>query len=166
MRRKGRECALQALYQLDIQGGLGAEDSAENDLQGSMQAFWGSFESVSLDVQRFAERLVVGVHEHINELDTLLNNVADNWCVDRMSHIAAGGEIHVEAAHLEKGSARHHVTSLRGSNASRTASKTKINKLSITAMTTKPVKPSQGACRLALPCCSNSPSEAEPGGSP
>ncbi|MEE2959977.1 MAG: transcription antitermination factor NusB [Myxococcota bacterium] len=87
MRRKGRECALQALYQLDIQGGLGAEDSAENDLQGSMQAFWGSFESVSLDVQRFAERLVVGVHEHINELDTLLNNVADNWCVDRMSHI-------------------------------------------------------------------------------
>ncbi len=34
------------------------------------------------------------------------------------------------------------------------------------AMTTKPVRPSQGACRLDLPCNSNSPSEGEPGGRP
>ena len=30
----------------------------------------------------------------------------------------------------------------------------------------KAVIPSQGACRLALPCASNSPREGEPGGRP
>src|SRR4051812_41257226 len=30
----------------------------------------------------------------------------------------------------------------------------------------KPVKPSQGACTLALPCDNSSPNEGEPGGSP
>ena len=34
------------------------------------------------------------------------------------------------------------------------------------AMTKKPVRPSQGACRLALPCARSSPSEGEPGGRP
>ncbi|GIS91334.1 MAG: hypothetical protein CM1200mP20_13750 [Pseudomonadota bacterium] len=33
-------------------------------------------------------------------------------------------------------------------------------------ITMKPVRPSQGACRLALPCPSSSPREAEPGGRP
>ena len=33
-------------------------------------------------------------------------------------------------------------------------------------MTTKPVMPSQGACRLSLPWFSSSPSEGEPGGRP
>src|SRR4051812_31780233 len=55
---------------------------------------------------------------------------------------------------------------LRGSNASRTASPMKINSDSMIATAKKPVKPSQGAWTLALPCDSNSPSEGEPGGSP
>ncbi len=42
----------------------------------------------------------------------------------------------------------------------------KINRLSKTAMAKNPVSPSQGACKLALPWASSSPSEAEPGGSP
>src|SRR3954454_7780594 len=55
---------------------------------------------------------------------------------------------------------------LRGSNASRTASPMKINSDSMMATAKKPVKPSQGACTLALPCDSSSPSEGEPGGRP
>src|ERR1700730_15737971 len=55
---------------------------------------------------------------------------------------------------------------LRGSNASRTASPMKIKSDSMMATAKKPVKPSQGACTLALPCDSNSPSEGEPGGRP
>src|SRR3984893_15071250 len=55
---------------------------------------------------------------------------------------------------------------LRGSKASRTASPMKINSDSIIATAKKPVKPSQGACTLALPCDSNSPSDGEPGGKP
>src|ERR1700730_1954563 len=55
---------------------------------------------------------------------------------------------------------------LRGSKASRTASPMKINSDSMIATEKKPVKPSQGACTLDLPCDSNSPSEGEPGGRP
>src|SRR6202140_4423988 len=55
---------------------------------------------------------------------------------------------------------------LRGSNASRTASPMKINSDSMIATAKKPVKPSHGACTLALPCDSNSPSDGEPGGRP
>src|ERR1700681_1499618 len=55
---------------------------------------------------------------------------------------------------------------LRGSNASRTASPMKISSDSMIATAKNPVKPSQGACTLALPCDSNSPSDGEPGGNP
>ena len=36
----------------------------------------------------------------------------------------------------------------------------------VTAMTAKPESPSQGACKLLLPCNNSSPSDGEPGGSP
>src|SRR5690606_12103555 len=55
---------------------------------------------------------------------------------------------------------------LRGSKASRTASPMKISSDSITAITTKPLMPSQGAWRLFLPWASRSPSEGDPGGRP
>src|SRR5258707_3717468 len=55
---------------------------------------------------------------------------------------------------------------LRGSNASRTASPMKISSDSMIATEKNPVKPSHGACTLALPCDSNSPSDGEPGGNP
>src|SRR6266498_6041639 len=55
---------------------------------------------------------------------------------------------------------------LRGSKASRAASPMKISSDSMIATEKKPVKPSHGACTLALPCDSNSPSDGEPGGRP
>src|SRR5207245_6674743 len=54
----------------------------------------------------------------------------------------------------------------RGSNASRTASPMKMRRLSMTASNTKPVRPSQGAWRFALPWARISPSDADPGGRP
>src|SRR5256886_17068495 len=55
---------------------------------------------------------------------------------------------------------------LRGSKASRAASPMKISSDSMIATEKKPVKPSHGACTLALPCDSNSPSDGEHGGTP
>src|SRR6266853_1021212 len=55
---------------------------------------------------------------------------------------------------------------LRGSNASRAASPMKIRSDSMIATAKNPVKPSQGACTLALACDSSSPSDGEPGGRP
>src|SRR6266404_3690627 len=59
-----------------------------------------------------------------------------------------------------------HRNVLRGSKASRAASPMKIKSDSMMATAKNPVKPSHGACTLALPCDSNSPSEGEPGGNP
>src|SRR3954471_4293982 len=42
----------------------------------------------------------------------------------------------------------------------------KISSESMMATAKKPVKPSQGACTLALPCERSSPSDGEPGGRP
>src|SRR3954465_11785325 len=42
----------------------------------------------------------------------------------------------------------------------------KIRSDSMMATEKKPVKPSQGACTLALPCDNSSPSDGEPGGRP
>src|ERR1700742_512555 len=42
----------------------------------------------------------------------------------------------------------------------------KIKSDNMIATAKKPVKPSHGACTLALPCDSNSPNDGEPGGSP
>src|SRR3954468_13809646 len=67
--------------------------------------------------------------------------------------------------HLETLS-QSYLNVLRGSNASRTASPIKINSDSIIATAKKPVKPSHGACTLALPCDNSSPSDGEPGGRP
>ena len=62
----------------------------------------------------------------------------------------------------EEGRRRRHAV-FRGSNASRTASPMKTSRLSITARTTKPVMPSHGAWRFALPWARISPSDGEPG---
>src|ERR1700742_4138014 len=63
-------------------------------------------------------------------------------------------------------SMRPYLNVLRGSNASRTASPMKISSDSMIATAKNPVKPSHGACTLALPCDSSSPSDGEPGGNP
>src|SRR6202030_3759779 len=77
---------------------------------------------------------------------------------------AAAAEGDGEIADGEEGFGHAYV--FRGSNASRTASPIKINNDSISATVKKPVRPSHGACTLALPCDSNSPSDGEPGGRP
>ena len=73
-------------------------------------------------------------------------------------------KINGEIFDLEEG--RAHRPSFLGLKASRTASPTKTSSDNSTAMVKKPVRPSQGACRLALPCASSAPSEGEPGGRP
>src|SRR5664280_1917258 len=61
---------------------------------------------------------------------------------------------------------RAHRNVFLGSKASRTASPMKINSDSMTAIEKNPVRPSHGACTLALPWLSSSPSDGEPGGRP
>ena len=76
-RSRGRELALQLLYQMDLRG-LELADEA------------GSFlaaEESDREATAFARRLVAGVREHWHELDEAIRTVAQNWDIARMAVI-------------------------------------------------------------------------------
>ena len=79
-RRIGRERALQALYQLDM-------GSAVNPTAALDSAWSASDEPRTPDAQAFALDLVLGVHGHLSEIDSLIEKHSHNWRVDRMSRI-------------------------------------------------------------------------------
>lgn len=76
-RRKGRELALQALYQLEING-----DASERALHG----FWESFES-TVEGKELALRLIHGVLERKSEIDDLIRQACEHWRVERLSRV-------------------------------------------------------------------------------
>ena len=76
-RSRGRELALQFLYQMDLLG-LGLVD----ELAGFLAA-----EERDLEARAFARRLVVGVHERWDELNEAIRAVAQNWDIGRMAVI-------------------------------------------------------------------------------
>lgn len=79
LRRKGRELALQVLYQLDMSG----EASARG-----LPAFTESFEA-SPKARDFAWELVRGVGERRAELDEAVSTVSDHWRLDRLARVDA-----------------------------------------------------------------------------
>lgn len=87
MRRRGRACALQILYQLDLAKEMSAEGINEPAVRAAMARFWHNFESVSRDDERFAERLVLGVAREVGALDEALQQVSRNWRLGRMDKV-------------------------------------------------------------------------------
>jgi len=76
-RRKGRELALQALYQQEITGEVSDR---------MLRPFQESFEG-SEPVKEFALRLVHGVAERREEIDAVIGKVMQNWRVERLSKV-------------------------------------------------------------------------------
>jgi N utilization substance protein B len=72
-RRRGRELALQALYQLDVSGG---------DAEG----FWERCEG-SDEARAFGRELVRGVLDERARIDELLAAAAEHWRLDRLPHV-------------------------------------------------------------------------------
>lgn len=87
MRRKGRECALQILYQLDLQRQLVERGLHAGQLQDVLQHFWQHFEAVDTADKAYAERLVGGVLREITYLDTLLSSTSHHWKMHRMGKV-------------------------------------------------------------------------------
>lgn len=87
MRRRGRACALQILYQLDLARELLADAFVEPAVRAAMARFWHNFESVGLEDERFAERIVLGVARDVKALDAALGEVSQNWRIDRMDKV-------------------------------------------------------------------------------
>ena len=77
-RRKAREYALQLLFQTDFtQGKLNSKDIKE---------FW-SEKKEAKDVKDFTEDLVRGTLGRLNEIDTIIETVTENWLLKRMSAV-------------------------------------------------------------------------------
>jgi len=77
-RRKAREYALQMLFQLDFK----VEKFENRDLE----AFW-SDKKENTEVKKFAEELVRGTVNKLNEIDSMIGKAAENWVVQRMSAV-------------------------------------------------------------------------------
>jgi N utilization substance protein B len=77
IRRRSRELALQALYQIEMTG---------DTSPASLDLFWSHFEG-SAKAREFARRLVFGVVKHRVEIDSLIEQSADHWKLTRMSRV-------------------------------------------------------------------------------
>ncbi len=77
LRREGRELALQMLY---------AQDILHGDLRDTIRGFREGVESAQ-GVRDFAESLLNGVQEHINEIDSAIKARSKNWAISRMPRV-------------------------------------------------------------------------------
>ncbi len=77
-RRKAREYALQMLFQIDFK----IEKLENRDLE----AFW-SDKKENTEVKKFAEELVRGTVNKLNNIDSVIGKAAENWVVQRMSAV-------------------------------------------------------------------------------
>ena len=76
-RRKSREFALQALYQLNI---------TKQDVSALLAQFQEHFLPGG-EADEFLKRLVLGVLKHREELDRLIERYSENWRLDRIDVI-------------------------------------------------------------------------------
>jgi len=75
-RTKARECALKILYKIDI---------TKDECNDSMEDFWVSNKEVEPSVKAFANDLVKGVSENIDNIDKIISSYATNWNIKRMA---------------------------------------------------------------------------------
>jgi N utilization substance protein B len=73
-RRRSREFALQVLYQLNI---------TKQDALTALHQFQGHFLSGG-EADEFLKRLVLGVLEHYQEFDRLIEQYSEHWHLDRI----------------------------------------------------------------------------------
>ncbi len=77
-RSRGREVALQVLYQLEQNTGMPPED---------VRRFLARRLLGDKALCEFTEGLIAGIKEHQPRLDELISQVAENWRMDRMAAI-------------------------------------------------------------------------------
>ena len=77
-RTKARECALQALYQLDLGGG---------NAQEAVRGVLAHFEEADESTERFADELVRGVQSERAQIDAIIQTSSTHWKLDRMARV-------------------------------------------------------------------------------
>jgi N utilization substance protein B len=84
-RRKSREYALQFLYRIDFVAMGQASDKLQ--LHRDFEEFWRPTGEEDPEVMRFAEELVSGTVDHLEEIDLQIEKAADKWKLTRMATI-------------------------------------------------------------------------------
>ncbi len=77
-RRKAREYALQFLFQIDF--------SDKKIDKRDFEEFW-SEKKEGKEIKEFAEDLVRGTKENLNEIDETIERVTENWLLKRMAAV-------------------------------------------------------------------------------
>lgn len=77
IRRRGRECALQVLYTMDVTG---------MPLKECWESFGASRKAPEKAVS-FARELAEGVRSHLKEIDAAITRHAENWELSRMAAV-------------------------------------------------------------------------------
>ena len=77
-RTRARECALQALYQLDTSGG---------DARDAVRGVLAHFEEADPETERFADELVRGVQSERKAIDELIQRSSTHWKLERMARV-------------------------------------------------------------------------------
>src|SRR5208283_1826987 len=89
-RRKAREYALQFLYRIDF-----LEDSGEKqghyakpgELNKEFDSFWNDTGDVVNDVKSFAEDVIRGTINHLEEIDSVISQTAEKCTLSRIASI-------------------------------------------------------------------------------
>lgn len=76
-RRRGREAALQMLYQIDVSG-------VSADL--AVRQYW-SYLGANREGEKFGNRLVRGWNERRKDIDETIRKVSQHWRLERMSWV-------------------------------------------------------------------------------
>ena len=77
-RTRGREVALQVLYQIEQNAGVSAEEICQFIRRRLLE---------DRKLCDFTEGLITGVKEHQSRIDAMISEVAENWRLDRMAAI-------------------------------------------------------------------------------
>jgi N utilization substance protein B len=77
-RRKGRELALQMVFQWDF---------TKDPIRSVQDSFWTLNRAVEEDSRQFADRLAEGTILHIEAIDVILASHAEHWRVARMAAV-------------------------------------------------------------------------------
>jgi len=77
-RRKAREMALQALFQLDYN---------RTDKDEALQAVFSEREGTSDSAKLYAQELVKGTQAHLSEIDGIISANSSEWKIDRMAGV-------------------------------------------------------------------------------
>ena len=75
-RRRARECALQMLFSYDV---------ARPSVAELLDLYWGELAEAAAEVREFANELVAGTVEHLNEIDERIRVRTEHWRIQRMA---------------------------------------------------------------------------------